>query len=70
MGACYKKNIVYETYCITCQENEEKEEKEKREKEKKEREEEEESRKNGAVPSSDGDKVYEMIDSRNVKVKI
>ena len=70
MGACYKKNIVYETYCITCQENEEKEEKEKREKEKKEREEEEESRKNGAVPSSDGDKVYEMIDSRNVKVEI
>ena len=35
-GDCFKKNIVYETYCITCKEIEEKEENEKEEKEKKE----------------------------------
>ena len=32
---CYRRNITYETYCLTCQENIEKERKEKEDKEEK-----------------------------------
>ena len=65
-GACYKKNIVYETYCITCQEIEE-EEKEREDKRKKEtgREGEEEGeRMLGAVPSRVGILEDAIIESR------